>query len=89
MIDARVSRQEQSTMISFSPLSPLYGAETCDVDLSQPLSDADFKQIEQAFYAHQVLALRTLPDISTDPQWDSQSMTCRSRLCTWRRWLSR
>ena len=45
-------------MIAFHPLSPLFGAETFDVDLSQPLSDAAFKQIEQAFYAHQVLALR-------------------------------
>lgn len=45
-------------MIGFHPLSPLYGAETFDVDLSQPLSDAAFRQIEQAFYAHQVLALR-------------------------------
>ena len=45
-------------MIAFNPLSPLFGAETFDVDLSQPLSDADFQQLEQAFYAHQVLALR-------------------------------
>jgi taurine dioxygenase len=45
-------------MISFKPLSPLFGAETFDVDLSKPLSDADFKAIEQAFYAHQVLSLR-------------------------------
>jgi taurine dioxygenase len=45
-------------MISFTPLSPLFGVETSDVDLSRPLSDADFKTLEQAFYAHQVLALR-------------------------------
>ena len=45
-------------MIAFHPLSALFGAETFDVDLSQPLSDADFRQLEQAFYAHQVLALR-------------------------------
>ncbi|MBI5719574.1 MAG: TauD/TfdA family dioxygenase [Burkholderiales bacterium] len=45
-------------MITFSPLTPLFGIETADVDLSQPLSDTDFKAIEQAFYAHQVLALR-------------------------------
>jgi taurine dioxygenase len=45
-------------MIAFHPLSPLFGAETFDVNLAQPLSDAQFKQIEQAFYAHQVLALR-------------------------------
>lgn len=45
-------------MIALTPLSPLFGAETFDVDLSRPLSDAMFKDIEQAFYAHQVLALR-------------------------------
>jgi taurine dioxygenase len=45
-------------MISFTPLGPLMGAETFDVDLSQPLAEADFKALEQAFYAHQVLALR-------------------------------
>ena len=45
-------------MIAFNPLSPLFGVETSDVDLSQPLSDAAFRQLEQAFYAHQVLALR-------------------------------
>ena len=45
-------------MIAFTPLSPLFGVETFDVDLSQPLSDAAFRQLEQAFYANQVLALR-------------------------------
>jgi taurine dioxygenase len=50
-------------MIAFKPLSPLFGVETSDVDLSQPLSDADFKQLEQAFYANQLLALRA-QDIS-------------------------
>jgi taurine dioxygenase len=45
-------------MLAFTPLSTLYGVETLDVDLSQPLSEAHFKQLEQAFYAHQVLALR-------------------------------
>ena len=38
-------------MISFNPLSPLFGVETSDVDLSLPLSDATFKELEQAFYA--------------------------------------
>jgi taurine dioxygenase len=45
-------------MIDFSPLSPLFGVETADIDLSLPLSDAVFGQLEQAFYANQVLALR-------------------------------
>jgi taurine dioxygenase len=45
-------------MIGFQPLSASFGVQTSDVDLSQPLSDAVFEQLEQAFYAHQVLALR-------------------------------
>lgn len=45
-------------MIPFTPLSPLFGAETTAVDLSRPLSEADFRAIERAFYAHQVIALR-------------------------------
>ena len=44
-------------MIAFKPLSP-FGVETFDVDLSRRLSDADFSELERAFYANQVLALR-------------------------------
>jgi taurine dioxygenase len=43
---------------AFKPLSPLFGVETSDVDLSRPLADAQFKLLEQTFYAHQVLVLR-------------------------------
>ena len=43
---------------SFDALSPLFGAETADVDLSQPLTPGAFAEIERAFYARQVLALR-------------------------------
>jgi taurine dioxygenase len=45
-------------MTTFRPLSPLFGVETFDVDLSQPLSEAAFRELERAFYANQVLALR-------------------------------
>ena len=44
-------------MVGFKPLAP-FGVETSDVDLSQPLSDAVFEELETAFYANQVLALR-------------------------------
>ena len=44
-------------MIAFSPLAP-FGVETFDVDLARPLDDAQFRAIEDAFYASQVLALR-------------------------------
>lgn len=45
-------------MITFTPLSSLFGVEAAGVDLSQPLPEASFKELERAFYAHQVLALR-------------------------------
>ena len=45
-------------MTHFSSLSPLFGIVTADVDLSQPLSDAAFDELAQAFYANQVLVLR-------------------------------
>ena len=44
-------------MITFHPLSP-FGVETFDVDLSRPLSEASFRELEQAFYANHVLSLR-------------------------------
>jgi taurine dioxygenase len=45
-------------MIRFERLSESFGIETSDVDLSLPLSDAQFAELERAFYANQVLALR-------------------------------
>lgn len=44
-------------MIAFTPLSP-FGVETSGVDLSRPLSQAGFDELERAFYANHVLALR-------------------------------
>ena len=45
-------------MIAFKPLSPLFGVETDEVDLSAGLSNDLFREIERAFYANQVLSLR-------------------------------
>ena len=45
-------------MIAFKPLSPLFGTETSDVDLSAGLSDTTFRVLERAFYENQVLAIR-------------------------------
>ncbi|WP_280151368.1 TauD/TfdA family dioxygenase [Piscinibacter sp. XHJ-5] len=45
-------------MATFAALTSLFGVETSDVDLSRPLSHAAFRELEQAFYAHQVLAVR-------------------------------
>jgi taurine dioxygenase len=36
----------------------LFGVETFDVDLSQPLPEESFNELERAFYANHVLALR-------------------------------
>ena len=44
-------------MIRFDKL-PGFGVETRDVDLTRPLPDADFAELERAFYEHHVLALR-------------------------------
>jgi len=44
-------------MAQFNPLSG-FGVEASGVDLAKPLSDAAFAQLERAFYANQVLALR-------------------------------
>ena len=43
-------------MPTFQPLCAGFGVETFDTDVSQPLSDAQFADIERAFYAGQVLA---------------------------------
>jgi taurine dioxygenase len=45
-------------MIDLQPLCPGFGLESHDVDLSRPLSDEAFAEIERAFYAAQVLVLR-------------------------------
>jgi taurine dioxygenase len=44
--------------MKFSPLSAGFGIEASGVDLSTPLSQAQFEELERAFYAHQVLTLR-------------------------------
>ena len=44
-------------MIRFHPLAG-FGVEAEGVDLAKPLANADFRALEQAFYAHHVLALR-------------------------------
>lgn len=45
-------------MPTFQPLSPGFGVETSDTDISRPLSAEEFVEIERVFYAGQVLALR-------------------------------
>jgi taurine dioxygenase len=45
-------------MLQTKPLSPGFGLETSDVDVSKPLSDAAFDEIERTFFQGQVLVLR-------------------------------
>lgn len=45
-------------MLELTPLSPGFGLEAWGVDLSQPLSERGFAEIEQAFFRAQVLVFR-------------------------------
>ena len=45
-------------MPRFEPLCAGFGAETRDVDIAQPISDAAFAELERAFFAAQILVLR-------------------------------
>src|SRR5689334_23913984 len=45
-------------MLQLKPLAPGFGLEAIGADVSHPLSDADFREIEAAFYEGQVLVLR-------------------------------
>ena len=45
-------------MFTFQPLCAGFGLETSDVDVSQPLDDAAFAELEAAFFRGQVLVLR-------------------------------
>lgn len=45
-------------MLQFGNLSEAFGVEACGVDLAASLGDVEFRQIEQAFYAGQVLVFR-------------------------------
>jgi taurine dioxygenase len=45
-------------MLEFDPLSPGFGVQTHSVDLSQPIDEPLFAEIEQAFCRAQVLVLR-------------------------------
>ena len=44
--------------MQFNPLPGPFGVEAPEIDLSQPLTDADFAQLESAFFTNHVLALR-------------------------------
>ena len=50
-------------MLQTEPLSPRFGLETFDIDVSKPLSDAAFEEIERTFFQGQALVLRGEPGI--------------------------
>src|SRR5438876_8878832 len=45
-------------MLQLKPLSPGFGLEASGIDLAEPLSDAAFAELEDAFFDGQVLAIR-------------------------------
>ncbi|MFT6580513.1 MAG: alpha-ketoglutarate-dependent 2,4-dichlorophenoxyacetate dioxygenase [Alphaproteobacteria bacterium] len=47
--------QEKTMPLSFTPLTPVFGARVTGVDLSQPMTDALFTEIRAAFDEHLVL----------------------------------
>src|SRR5262249_43627253 len=49
---------EKRMGIRVNPLSDVMGCEITGVDLSKPLDDDSFAQIEKAFHDHQVIAIR-------------------------------
>ena len=58
MIMASKSEIQPRFEPGFSPLCPGFGIEVSGVDLSLPLSDAEFEILRQAFFDNQLLVLR-------------------------------
>ena len=48
-------------MLQLKPLSPGFGLEATGVDLSDPMSDEAFAEIEDAFFDGQVLTFLAVP----------------------------
>ncbi|GAB2469946.1 TauD/TfdA family dioxygenase [Comamonas humi] len=49
---------EKASFLEIRPIAGALGAEIFGLDLSQPLSDADFAQVQQALHDHQVIFFR-------------------------------
>ncbi|MGE8318771.1 MAG: TauD/TfdA dioxygenase family protein [Comamonas sp.] len=49
---------EKASFLEIRPIAGALGAEIFGLDLSQPLSDADFAQVQQALHEHQVIFFR-------------------------------
>ena len=57
-----------SGSIHVQPIAGALGAELSGVDLSEPLSDAQFSEIHQAFLTHQVIFFRDQSALTPDKQ---------------------
>jgi len=57
-----------SQTLEIAPIAGALGAEINGVDLSEPLSNAQFDQIHQAFLDHHVIFFRGQDDLSPDAQ---------------------
>jgi taurine dioxygenase len=57
-----------SGSIHVQPIAGALGAEVSGVDLSKPLSDAQFSEIHQAFLTHQVIFFRDQSALTPDKQ---------------------
>ncbi|BCQ42900.1 hypothetical protein ERHA55_04270 [Erwinia rhapontici] len=63
--------------IKIQALGPYIGAQVSDVDLTRPLSDAQFEQLYHALIRHQVLFLRDQPlTRSSIASWRHGLATC-------------
>ena len=56
--DALEWRTIMNERLSFTPLGPYIGAQVSNLDVSRPLSDAQFEQLYHGLLRHQVLFLR-------------------------------
>jgi len=65
MNDLRTAAPRAGSRLSVRKLAPAIGAEVLGVDLSQPMDDALFREIERAWHGHCILLFReqTLDDL--------------------------
>src|SRR5712691_10379467 len=65
MNDLRTATPRAGSRLSVRKLAPAIGAEVVGVDLSQPMGEALFREIERAWHAHCILLFRkqTLDDL--------------------------
>ena len=68
-------------MAHFKPLGG-FGIEAEGVDLSQPLTDGHFRELEHSFYANHVLALHEQASDRRNSPRSRAALVHRSRTCS-------